>query len=165
ITLEAWNKTLQLNLTSVMLSNKNAIQSFLEYKNAGSILNLGSVLGYSPAPHHFATHAYATAKAAIIGLTKSTAAFYASHNIRVNVLAPGLIETPMSQRSLTDEAIMNYIKTKQPLQNGRMGRPEDLDKAACFFLSDYSAFTTGQVMAIDGGWGISEGQIFNQIGT
>jgi NAD(P)-dependent dehydrogenase (short-subunit alcohol dehydrogenase family) len=65
----------------------------------------------------------------------------------------------MAQRAATDEAIMDYIRTKQPLDGGRIGRPEDLDGAAVYFMSDYSLFTTGQVLTIDGGWSISEGQI------
>lgn len=159
ITLEGWNKTLELNLTSVMLSNRAAVRAFLEAGKGGTILNMGSVLGYSPAPHYFTTHTYAAAKSAIIGFSRSMAAYYAKANIRFNVIAPALVETPMAQRAATDEAIMDYIRTKQPLDGGRIGKPEDLDEAACFFLSDHSRFTTGQVMAIDGGWGVSEGQI------
>ena len=75
------------------------------------------------------------------------------------MIAPALVETPMAQRAATDAAIMDYIETKQPLDGGRIGRPDDLDGAACFFMSDYSAFTTGQVLAVDGGWAVSEGQI------
>lgn len=159
ITLEGWNKTLALNLTSVMLSNRAAARVFLDTKNGGTILNMGSVLGYSPASHYFATHTYAAAKAAIIGLSKSIAAYYAKDNIRINVIAPGLVETPMAQRAATDAAIIDYIQTKQPLDGGRIGRPQDLDEAACYFMSDNSRFTTGQVLAVDGGWGVSEGQI------
>lgn len=159
ITLEGWNKTLALNLTSVMLSNRAAVKMFLETKKGGTILNMGSVLGYSPAPQYFATHTYATAKAAIVGLSKSIAAYYAKDNIRINVIAPGLVETPMAQRAANDTTIMNYIHTKQPLDRGRIGRPEDLDEAACYFMSDNSNFTTGQVLAVDGGWSVSEGQI------
>jgi NAD(P)-dependent dehydrogenase (short-subunit alcohol dehydrogenase family) len=120
---------------------------------------MGSVLGYSPAPRYFATHTYATAKAAIIGFSKSIAAYYAKDNIRVNVIAPALVETPMAQRAAKDIAIRGYIQTKQPLDGGRIGKPEDLDGAACFFMSDSSAFTTGQVLAVDGGWNVSDGQI------
>jgi NAD(P)-dependent dehydrogenase (short-subunit alcohol dehydrogenase family) len=159
ITLEGWNRTLELNLTSLMLSSRAAIRAFLEAKQGGTILNMGSVLGYSPAPQYFATHAYGTAKAAIIGFSRSIAAYYAKENIRVNVIAPALVETPMAQRAARDAAIMDYIQTKQPLDGGRIGRPEDLDEAACFFMSDNSRFTTGQVLAVDGGWGLSEGQI------
>ena len=77
VSLEAWQITMDINLTSVMLSNRAAIQHFLDQKTSGSILNVSSVLGFSPAPKFFNTHAYATAKSAIIGLSKSLAAYYA----------------------------------------------------------------------------------------
>ncbi len=158
LSLEGWNKTFELNLTSLMLSNQAAVQTFLKQKSSGTILNMGSVLGFSPSPQHFVTHAYAATKAAIIGFTKSTAAYYAKDNVRINVLAPALVETPMAQRAANDETILSFIKTKQPLDGGRIGKPEDLDGAAVYFMSDQSKFTTGQVLAIDGGWHISEGQ-------
>ncbi|WP_316814397.1 SDR family NAD(P)-dependent oxidoreductase [Pedobacter heparinus] len=159
LSMEGWMSTIELNLTSVMLSNRAAIFSFLEQKRGGTILNMGSVLSHYPAPHYFTTHAYAAAKAAIEGLSKSSAAHYAKHNIRINVIAAGLIETPMAQRAAQDADILNYMVTKQPLDGGRIGQPGDLDAAACYFMSDLSGFTTGQVLAIDGGWGVSEGQI------
>jgi NAD(P)-dependent dehydrogenase (short-subunit alcohol dehydrogenase family) len=152
LTLEGWNKTMELNLTSLMLSNQAAVKKFLEKKQSGTILNMGSVLGYSPSPQFFSTHAYAAAKSAIIGFTKSIAAYYAKDNIRINVIAPALVETPMAQRAAKDEVILNFIKTKQPLDGGRIGRPEDLDGLAVYFMSDLSKFTTGQVIAVDGGW-------------
>ncbi len=158
MTLEGWNKTLELNLTSLMLSNRAAVKAFLENNTKGSILNMGSVLGYSPSPQYFVTHAYAATKSAIIGFTKSIAAYYAKSNIRINVIAPALVETPMAQRAAQDETIISFVKTKQPLDGGRIGKPDDLDGAACYFMSDQSAFTTGQVLAVDGGWTISEGQ-------
>ena len=116
------------------------------------------MLGQSPSPKYFTTHAYAAAKSAVIGFSKSIAAYYAQYNIRINVLLPALIETPMAQRAANDTTIMNFIKTKQPLDGGRIGRPEDLDGLAIYFMSDHSKFTTGQVIAVDGGWEISEGQ-------
>ena len=158
LTLEGWNKTFELNLTSMMLSNRAAIRRFLSQKKGGTILNMGSVLGYSPSPKYFVTHAYAAAKAAVIGYSKSIAAYYAKDNIRVNVITPGLVETPMAQRAANDPEIMGFIQTKQPLQGGRIGTPEDLDGAACYFMSDQSRFTTGQVLGVDGGWSVSEGQ-------
>jgi NAD(P)-dependent dehydrogenase (short-subunit alcohol dehydrogenase family) len=158
LTLEGWNKTFEMNLTSMMLSNRAAVRAFRERGQGGSILNMGSVLGMSPSPGHFTTHAYAAAKSAAIGFTRSLAAFYASDGIRVNLLAPALVETPMSARAAGDEAIMAFIKTKQPLDGGRIGRPSDLDGAAVYFLSDSSRFTTGQVLYVDGGWDLSEGQ-------
>ncbi|MDX1639808.1 MAG: SDR family oxidoreductase [Balneolaceae bacterium] len=159
MTIEGWNKTFELNLTSLMLSNRAAVRAFRAEETGGSILNMGSVLGYSPSPEYFVTHAYAAAKAAIIGYSKSIASYYTSDNIRVNVIAPGLVETPMAQRAAQDEEIMQFIATKQPLDGGRIAQPEDLDGAACYFMSEQSRFTTGQVLAIDGGWSVSEGQI------
>ena len=120
---------------------------------------MSSVLGFSPSPHYFSTHAYASAKAAIIGLTKSAAAYYAPANIRFNVLAPALVATPMSQRAQGDEEILRFIATKQPLEGGRIGHPSDLDGAAVYFMGDDSKFVTGQVLAVDGGWSVSDGQV------
>jgi len=158
LTMEGWNKTLELNLTSLMLSNQAAVKAFNSLKRGGTILNMSSVLGFSPSPRYFVTHAYAASKAAIIGFSKSIAAYYAKDNIRINVIAPALVETPMAERAANDENILSYIKTKQPLEGGRIGEPEDLDGLAIYFMSDLSKFTTGQVVAVDGGWGVSEGQ-------
>lgn len=158
ISLDGWNHTLTLNLTSLMLSNQAAVRAFLDQKTPGTILNMGSVLGFSPSPKYFVTHAYAATKSAVIGFTKSIAAYYAANNIRINALTPALVETPMSQRAAGDELIMNFIKTKQPLDGGRIGYAVDLNGAAIYFMSDYSNFTTGQILAVDGGWSVSEGQ-------
>jgi len=156
ISLEGWNRTFELNLTSLMLSNQAAINQFLVQKSSGSILNIGSVLGFSPSPEFFSTHAYAAAKSAVIGFTKSVAAYYAKNNIRVNVIAPGLVETPMATRAATDKNILAFIKNKQPLDGGRIGKPDDLDGLAVYFMSDGSRYTTGQLVAVDGGWSVSE---------
>lgn len=155
---DGWEQTLNLNLTSLMLSNQAAVRNFLQRKTPGTILNMGSVLGYSPSPQYFVTHAYAAAKSAVIGFTKSIAAYYAENNIRINLLAPALVETPMAQRAANDDKILSFIKTKQPLDGGRIGKSSDLDGAAVYFMSDYSKFTTGQILSVDGGWSISEGQ-------
>jgi NAD(P)-dependent dehydrogenase (short-subunit alcohol dehydrogenase family) len=155
---DGWSFTLQLNLTSLFYSNRAAAQQFIKQGGGGSILNMGSVLGYSPSPKHFATHAYSTTKAAVIGMTRAAAAYYAPHNIRFNVLAPALVETPMSRRAVGDPEIVKFIESKQPLDGGRVGLSSDLDAAVVYFLSDGSKFTTGQVLAVDGGWDVSEGQ-------
>lgn len=150
-------QTLDLNLVSLIYSNRAAVQSFLARSVPGAVLNLGSVLATSPSPKHFASHAYAAAKSAITGFTQSCAAYYAPHNIRFNVLAPGLTDTPMAKRAMDDEAIMAFVRAKQPLGGGRAAQPEDLDGAAVFLLSDAASFVTGQVLAADGGWSVSEG--------
>lgn len=153
-----WKYTQQLNLDSLFFANRAAVQQFLRQGQGGSVLNMTSVLGFSPAPRHFGTLAYATTKAAAIGLTVAAAAYYAPQNIRFNALAPALVETPLSQRAAGDPQIRQYIRSKQPLDGGRIGQPADLDEAVIYFLSEASRFVTGQVLAIDGGWSVTEGQ-------
>jgi NAD(P)-dependent dehydrogenase (short-subunit alcohol dehydrogenase family) len=65
----------------------------------------------------------------------------------------------MAQRAANDETILKFIHTKQPLDGGRIGQASDLDAAAVYFMSDGSRFVTGQVLSVDGGWSVSEGQI------
>lgn len=152
-----WSFTMGINLDSVFYSNRAAVQQLLKQGSGGVVLNLASVLAWSPSPKFFSTHAYATAKAGIVGLTRASAAYYATQNIRFNVLAPGLVATPMSERAQTNEAIMKFIRTKQPIDGGRIGKPEDLSAAAVFLLSDEAKFITGQTLAVDGGWEVTEG--------
>lgn len=159
ITDEGWEFTLNENLTSLFYSNRAAARQFLRQQTGGTILNMGSVLGFSPSPHFFSTHAYAAAKSAVTGFTQSLAAYYAPVGIRCNVLAPALVATPMSQRAQANEDILEFVRTKQPLEGGRIGQPEDLDGAAIYLMSDESRFVTGQVLCVDGGWTVSEGQV------
>lgn len=148
--------TLKLNLESVIYSNRAAVRQFRAQQSGGSVVNLASVLASSPAPAYFATHTYAAAKAGIIGLTTACAAHYASENIRFNALAPALVDTPMAKRAASDPAIVDYIARKQPLDGGRIGQPEDLDAAVVYLLCDASRFVTGQTLAVDGGWSVSD---------
>ena len=154
--------TLALNLSSLIRSNREAVCAWLENRagasERGAVLNMGSVLGYAPSPRHFSTHVYAAAKSAILGFSRSCAACYAPRGIRFNVVAPALVETPMARRAANDPQILDFIRTKQPLDGGRIGQPEDLDAAVVYLLSDQSRFVTGQLLAVDGGWSVSEGQ-------
>lgn len=152
-----WRLTLDTNLTSVFLTNRAAIRHWLGRRQPGVILNLASVLAVSPAPHHFDTCAYAAAKGAIMSLSRLAAARYAADGIRVNVLAPGLIDTPMARRAVSDPDIAHYLTTKQPLRAGP-GSPEDCVEAAVFLCGDAARFLTGVVLPVDGGWCVSEGQ-------
>ena len=155
---EGLRYTLELNLAAVISSNRAAVRQFLGQGGGGCILNMGSVLGWSPSPEFFASHAYAAAKAGIVGFSRSVASYYAREGVRVNVIAPGLVETPMSRRAVGDEAIMDFVAAKQPLDGGRAGLPGDVDGAALFLLSRAAGFITGQVLAVDGGWTVSEGR-------
>jgi NAD(P)-dependent dehydrogenase (short-subunit alcohol dehydrogenase family) len=154
---EGWQATLDANLKSTFLTNRAAVRHFLAHKQPGVILNLASVLALSPSPHHFDTCAYTAAKAGVIAMSRLAAARYAADSIRVNVLAPGLINTPMAARAVTDPAILHFLRTKQPLRGGP-GSPEDCADAAVFLCSDEARFITGAVLPVDGGWCVSEGQ-------
>jgi NAD(P)-dependent dehydrogenase (short-subunit alcohol dehydrogenase family) len=154
---EAWQTTLDANLKSVFLTNRAAVQHWLYKKQPGAILNMASVLAFSPSPRFFDTFAYAATKGGIIAMSKEAAARYATDKIRINVIAPGLIDTPMAARACHDDAIRHFLRTKQPLREGP-GTPEDCADAAVFLCSDEARFVTGIVLPVDGGWCVSEGQ-------
>jgi NAD(P)-dependent dehydrogenase (short-subunit alcohol dehydrogenase family) len=154
---DGWQHTLDLNLRSAFLTNRAAVGHFLANKQPGVILNLASVLAFSPSPHFFDTCAYAAAKGGLIAMSRSAAARYAADGIRVNVLAPGLIDTPMAARAVGDPAIAAFLRTKQPLADGP-GQPDDLAEVAVFLCSDESRLITGCVLPADGGWSVSDGQ-------
>jgi NAD(P)-dependent dehydrogenase (short-subunit alcohol dehydrogenase family) len=156
ITDEGWRATLDLNLTSLFYTCRAATRYFVDAKRGGSIVTMTSVLAFSPAPTHFATHAYATSKAGAIGLTTTCAAYYAPMRIRFNAIAPALVSTPGAQRAVQDPRIAAYVQARQPLDGGRIGRPEDIDGAVVYLLSSESRFVTGQVIAVDGGWSVSD---------
>ncbi len=156
VSAEAWRQTLTLNLDSATWSLHAALNYWMQSGVPGSALLMSSVLARYPAPAYFATHAYAAAKAALEGLVRTCAAYYAPYHIRVNAVAPALVETPMSERACHDPAILDYVRHRQALDGGRVGRPADLDAAVVYFLSPQSQFVTGQVLAVDGGWSVRD---------
>lgn len=160
IPLEGWDRTLAINARPPFLAAREAIrlmqkQQPTESGSRGSVVLVSSVLAAHPSPKLFATHAYAAAKGAIISLTRAMASYYAPAGVRVNAVAPGLVETPMSHRAADDEATVTYAARKQPLAGGFLS-PGDVAAAACFFLSDDSIRVTGQVLEVDGGWSVTE---------
>ncbi len=146
---DGWLTTLHLNLTSTFLVCKFALEIMLPQRS-GVIINLSSILGMVGHPE-FATHAYAASKAGLIGLSRAMAAYYAPYHIRVNVIAPGLIKTAMSERAQQNEHILSLLPGLQPL-TGSLGQPEDIAAAAAFLASDEARFITGVVLPVDGGW-------------
>lgn len=160
-TLEGWETVMRTNATSQFLVCRAAIRRMLVQEpdaagNRGVVLTMSSTLATRPGPRHFATHAYAASKGAIEALTRAAAAFYAPHGIRVNAIAPGLVATPMSRRAQEDPGIRAYLGRKQPLAAGAIAA-DAVTRAALFLLSEDASMVTGQVVAVDGGWSVSEG--------
>ena len=158
LTVAGWQTVLAANATSTMLVCRAAVRRMLAQEPAenggrGTILNMSSVLAASPSPEHFATHAYAASKGAIEAFSRSIAAYYAAQGIRINVIAPALVATPMSRRAQEDPQILAYLAGKQPLAGGPM-EPEDLVGTALYLLSDDSRMVTGQIIDVDAGWGV-----------
>jgi meso-butanediol dehydrogenase/(S,S)-butanediol dehydrogenase/diacetyl reductase len=147
-TREGWEATLAMNLTSVFLVCRGALP-LLRESGGGAIVTVASVLGLVGGDRDFATHAYAASKGGLIALTRSMAVTYAGDAIRCNVVAPGLIATPMSERAQADPAIRARLGELQPL-TGDFGRPEDV-AAAVLYLAG-APFVTGTVLTVDGGW-------------
>ena len=145
---EGWDAVLDANLRSVFLYAKRAIP-LLRANGGGAIVTVSSALGLVGGDGDFATHAYAASKAGLIGLTRAMAVTYSREGIRCNVVAPGLIATPMSARAQQDPTITARLPELQPL-TGDFGRPEDV-AAACLYLAT-APFVTGAVLTVDGGW-------------
>lgn len=157
-----WDWVMDTNAKGTFLTNRAAVRQMLsqsrdDSRMRGTVLNMGSVLGHSPSPHYFGTCAYAASKGAIHGMTLTAAARYAPLGIRFNVLAPGLIDTPMAERAIRSPAIRAYLETKQPLAGGP-GTAEDCVEGALYLCEPASRLVTGTVLAIDGGWHVAEGQ-------
>src|SRR5687767_7554115 len=149
-TLDGWDRTLALNLNSVFYCCKYSLQAMLA-QGRGAIVNVSSVLGLVGGDEDFATHAYASSKGAVIGLTRSIASYYAPRGIRANVICPSLIATAMSQRAQESEHIRSRLPQLQPL-TGDFGSPNDVAQAALYLASDESSFVTGAILTVDGGW-------------
>ena len=143
-----WDAVLDANLKSVFLYAKQAIPA-LRANGGGAIVTLSSALGLVGGDDDFATHAYAASKAGVIGLTRAMAVTYARDGIRCNVVAPGLIATPMSERARHDPAILARLPELQPLTRD-FGSADDVAQA-CLFLAT-APFVTGAVLSVDGGW-------------
>jgi NAD(P)-dependent dehydrogenase (short-subunit alcohol dehydrogenase family) len=156
---EGWDVTMTTNVKTMFLMCREVVRQMLQQPlsaqgQRGAILNMASVLAVAPEPQHFATHAYAASKGAIISLTQAMAAYYAPHKIRVNAVAPALTRTPMSARAQADQALLDFIKLKQPLSEDLI-EAEDVARAALFLLSDEARYITGEILTVDAGWRVS----------
>jgi NAD(P)-dependent dehydrogenase (short-subunit alcohol dehydrogenase family) len=156
-----WDRVMEVNASGVFLTNRAAVRFMLRqpvdaFGLRGTIVNVGSVLDRAPAPVHFGTIAYAASKGAVRSLTLSAAATYAPDRIRFNLLAPGLIDTPMATRAVNDPRIRPYVAARQPIAGGA-GSAEDVAEAALYLCEPAARFVTGAELVVDGGWCVSEG--------
>ena len=146
----AWDRTFEVNVKGTYLWIHYAIQPMIAAR-AGAIVTIGSQLAQSSPGKNAA---YIASKGAIASLTKTMAVDHASQGIRVNALMPGVIDTPMPANSLKryadPDAMRAFWKQRHPM--GRIGRPEEVARAALFLASDDSSFVTGTLLFVDGGW-------------
>lgn len=140
---EQWDEVINTNLKSVFNVTK-AVQRTMLKQRSGSIVNISSVVGIKG---NAGQANYAASKAGIIGFTKSVALELGSRNIRCNAIAPGFIETEMTEA--LDEKVVNEWREGIPLKRG--GSPEDVANAAMFLASDLSGYITGQTLTVCGG--------------
>jgi len=146
ITEEEWTRLIDINLGGVFLCMKYQIP-LLQEQGGGVIVNTSSGAGVKGFKGQAA---YAAAKHGLIGLSKSAAFDYAAENFRINVVAPGIIDTEMMDRfSVGTEEGRQAVIAQEPV--GRMGRPEEIAAAVLYLCSDEAAFTTGAVLVVDGG--------------
>ena len=152
---EAWDTAMNVNARGTFFVCREVLALWTRNAQPGVILNMGSVLARRPQREHFATVAYAASKGAIEAMSVAAAAYYAPLGIRINVIAPGLVRTPMSARAQANQQIADYMSHKQPLTKGMLSA-EDVAKTACFLLRQDSSPITGQIIPVDGGWTVSE---------
>lgn len=145
LTEEDWDKMIDTNLKSIFYTSKAVLSTMLHEQN-GLILNISSIWGVIGASCE--VH-YSTAKAGMNGFTKALAKELGPSNIRVNAIAPGIIDTNMNANLSKEE--VEQIKESIPLE--RIGKPEQIAKAVTWLIED--EYTTGQIISIDGGWGIN----------
>ena len=142
---EDWARVVALNLTSSFYILRAAANRMMR-SGGGSIVLLSSAVAQRGMINH---EAIAAAKAGIIGLAQSTAATYSRHNIRVNCVAPGLTRTPLTEPLTRNESFLKASIALHPL--GRIGEPDEVASAICWFLDPQQSWVTGQVLAVDGG--------------
>lgn len=144
-----WDRLMAVDLKGVALGLKYEIQQMMAQGGGGSIINTSSVSGIRPQP---GTPAYIAAKHAVIGLTKSAAMDYSPHQIRINTVAPGAIDTPMLRGALEQFGFDPAAYAKQLSMLGRFANAEEVAKAHLWLASDDASYVTGAIISVDGGY-------------
>ena len=141
-----FDQTLAVDVKGVFLSMKYEIQQMLQ-TGGGVIVNNASIAGMIA---ERGISAYVAAKHAVIGLTKAAAVEYADQKIRINAVAPGLVETPMTKHWFDDPAMRSFFLANSPI--GRFAQPEEVASMVLFLCSDFASFAVGQTFIVDGGY-------------
>jgi NAD(P)-dependent dehydrogenase (short-subunit alcohol dehydrogenase family) len=142
----AWDKTFEVNLKGYFWCTRELVRHCLAREAPGAVVNISSVLGRRAAPLQ---GTYGMTKAAVISMTRTLAFELGSARIRVNAIAPGLIDTRLASALVKDEAISQTWLSKTPI--ARVGQPEEIASAALFLASDAASYVTGEVLTVDGG--------------
>ena len=145
-TLDAWEKTIGVNLTGVFLGSRAALAHFVEHEKPGAIINMSSVHEVIPWPT-FAD--YAASKGGVALFSRSIALEYAKRGVRVNCIAPGAIETPINAEKFADEDARALTESMIPM--GRIGEVANVAAAATWLASEESSYVTGASLFVDGG--------------
>jgi len=150
-TIEAWDKIMEVNLRGCYLMSMAAGKRMME-RQGGIIINVASTAGRSPMP---GLGIYSVSKAGVIMLTKVLAWEWAAFNIRVNTIAPGMVETRFSKAIWETPELLEEVRKHTPM--GRISQPDEIAGAAVYLASDASSFVTGETIVLDGGAGIGAG--------
>jgi NAD(P)-dependent dehydrogenase (short-subunit alcohol dehydrogenase family) len=141
-----WDRVIAINLTGTFNVCQAFARSLTSAGSPGAIVTVSSAAGIRAVPNRLS---YAAAKHGVVGLTQTLALELAPHQIRANVIAPGLIRTPMTEAMFEDPATIDRIHASHPI--GREGQPHEVADVASFLISDESSFITGAVLSVDGG--------------
>lgn len=150
--LERWDRTQNLNVRATYFTAQAFARRLVEHERPGAIVITSSINGSQA---EIDSSAYDTSKGALVMMTRTLAQALAPHHIRVNGIAPGMMRTPLTERWINSDPAGAELFAKRTLLN-RLGTPEDCAGAAAFLLSPAAGYITGQVLAIDGGMGISQ---------
>lgn len=149
MTVEQWKRVIDVNLQGTFLAMKHEARAMLEAGRGGAIVNVGSINSFLGAP---GGSAYAASKHGQVGLTTSAAAELASDGVRVNLVCPGIVDTPMHRRlreEIGDEFYDSYLEEHVP--QGRAGRPQEIADAILYLCSEQASYVTGSTVTPDGG--------------
>ena len=146
LSLEEWNRTIAVNLTGAFLCCRELGPAMVR-RGKGAIVNVGSILGEVGMPRALA---YCVSKAGLVALTKSLAAEWARGGVRVNLVAPGFVDTEMVAAQRSDERARRYLEQRTLLR--RFGTVDEMVGAVLYLASDASSYTTGATLLLDGGW-------------